>query len=150
MQKRAADTSGSLCVACSTDLQERVIFLWGPLKFSIFGESGGTSRPMTRASFFATLLPNARIPLNKRICKREPSFQVGSLSCIRSIQSSRYIPPISFQIFFFQCSLALLAWGRNSCVRFAFFSMSRLPKHSCAVTAQHLPCRCFSLFIAPE
>ena len=56
---------------------------------------------MTRASFFATLLPNARIPLNKRICKREPSFQVGSLSCIRSIQYSRYISPISFQIFFF-------------------------------------------------
>ena len=61
MQKRAADTSGSLCVACSTDLQERVIFLWGPLKFSIFGESGGTSRPMPPATFFATLLPNASV-----------------------------------------------------------------------------------------
>ena len=84
MQMRAADTSGSLCVACSTDLQERVIFLWGPLKFSIFGESGGTipsdrapcglrSRPMSPATFFATLLPNARVPLllakrNARFC----------------------------------------------------------------------------------
>ena len=73
MQKRAADTSGSFCVACSTDLQERVIFLWGPLKFSIFGESGGTSRPMSPATFFATLLPNARVPLllakrNARFC----------------------------------------------------------------------------------
>ena len=37
-----------------------------------------------------------------------------------------------------------------SCVRFAFFIMYRLPKHSCAVTAQHLPCRCFSLSIIPE
>ena len=98
-----------------------------------------------------TLKSNSRIPLNKRICKREPSFQVGSLSCIRSIQFSRYIPPISFQIFFFfQCSLALLAWGRNSCVRFAFFSMSRLSKHSCAVTAQHLLLQMHSISITPE
>ena len=28
--------------------------------------------------------------------------------------------------------------------------MSRLPKHFCALWSQHLPCRCFSLFIAPE
>ena len=52
--------------------------------------------------------------------------------------------------FFFQCSLALLAWGRNSCVRFAFFSMSRLPKHSCAVTAQHLLLQMHSISITPE
>ena len=55
-----------------------------------------------------------------------------------------------FKYFFFQCSLALLAWGRNSCVRFAFLSMFRLPKHFCVLRPQHLPCRCFSLFIAPE
>ena len=53
-----------------------------------------------------TTKSNSRIPLNKRICKREPSFQVGSLSCMRAIQYSRYISPISFQIFFFfQCPL---------------------------------------------
>ena len=50
----------------------------------------------------------------------------------------------------FFLSKAAYAWGRNSCVRFAFFSMSRLPKHFCAHWSQHLPCRCFSLFITPE
>ena len=35
-------------------------------------------------------------------------------------------------------------------VPLAWFSKSRLPKHFCAHWSQHLPCRCFSLFIAPE
>ena len=60
--------------------------IWGPHKFSIFGESGSSSRLMTQASFIATCLLNA----------------------------------------------------------------NRLPKHFCAHWSQHLPCRCFSLFIAPE
>ena len=38
----------------------------------------------------------------------------------------------------------------SSLVPLAWFSMSRLPKHFCAHWSQHLPCRCFSLFIAPE
>ena len=94
MQKRAADTSGSLCVACSTDLQERVVFLWGPLKFSIFGESGGTSRPMSPATFFATLLPNARVPLllakrNARFCFnfKGPLTRWGEILVFRSFHS---------------------------------------------------------------
>ena len=33
---------------------------WGPRKFIIFGESGGTSRPMPQAAVIATLLPNAQ------------------------------------------------------------------------------------------
>ena len=38
----------------------RVIHLiWGPHKFSIFGESGSCSRLMTQASFIATCLLNA-------------------------------------------------------------------------------------------
>ena len=43
-------------------------------------------------------------------------------------------------------------WGRfhSPLVPLAWFSMSRLPKHFCAHWSQHLPCRCFSLFIAPE
>ena len=124
---------------------------------------------------------NSRIPLNKRICKREPSFQVGSLSCIRSIQYSRYISPISFQIFFSFNVRSLCSRGDEEVprmalrvlrpksphseewaqyieqnlssvrsLRFAFLSMFRLPKHFCAHWSQHLPCRCFSLFIAPE
>jgi len=60
--------------------------IWGPHKFSIFGESGSSSRLMTQASFIATCLLNA----------------------------------------------------------------NRLPKPYCAHWSQHLPCRCFSLFIAPE
>ena len=60
--------------------------IWGPHKFSNFGESGSSSRLMTQASFIATCLLNA----------------------------------------------------------------NRLPKHFCAHWSQHLPCRCFSLFIAPE
>ena len=97
MQKRAADTSGSLCVACSTDLQERVIFLWGPLKFSIFGESGGTSRPMSPATFFATLLPNARVSLllakrNARFCFnfKGPLTRWGEILVFRSFHSHSF------------------------------------------------------------
>ena len=56
----------------------------------------------------------------RKYTRREPSFQVGSLSCMRAIQYSRYISPISFQIFFsfkgrlrvgkkFQCSLPSFA-----------------------------------------
>ena len=37
-----------------------------------------------------------------------------------------------------------------SCVRFAWLSNYRLPIPSCVLRPQHLPCRCFSLFIAPE
>ena len=46
----------------NSSVRYRVIsYIWGPLKFSIFGESGGTSRPMPPATFFATLLPNASV-----------------------------------------------------------------------------------------
>ena len=50
-------------------------------------------------------------------------------SCIRSIQVSRYIPPISFQIFFF-FQRPLTRWGRNSTISLvplAWFSNHRLP-----------------------
>ena len=98
-----------------------------------------------------TLKSNSRIPLNKRICKREPSFQVGSLSCIRSIQFSRYIPPISFQIFFFfQRPLTRGEEIPQSALFVRVFKHVRLPKPYCVLRPQHLPCRCFSLFIAPE
>jgi hypothetical protein len=98
-----------------------------------------------------TLKSNSRIPLNKRICKREPSFQVGSLSCIRSIQSSRYIPPISFQIFFsFKGRLRVGKKFLSPLSSFVCLSMFRLPKPYCALRSQHLLLQMHSLSIIPE
>ena len=44
--------------------------IWGPHKFSIFGDSGSSSRLMTQASFIATCLLNAN-----RLLKHSCAFQ---------------------------------------------------------------------------
>ena len=60
----SASKYSSIAPICSRAFQLPLCPLavyWGPLKFLICGESGGTSRLMTRASFIATLLPNATV-----------------------------------------------------------------------------------------
>ena len=59
--------------------------IWGPHKFSIFGESGSSSRLMTQASFIATCLLNAN-----RLPKHSCAFQSQHLLS-RCIYCSRYL-----------------------------------------------------------
>ena len=75
----------------------------------------------------------------REYAKESRTNAVRLFSCIRSILSSMCIPPISFQIIFFQGPLT--RWGRNSRVSLTSFgclSMFRLPKPYCALRSQHL------------
>ena len=80
----------------------------GPRKFIIFGESGGTSRPMTRASFFATLLLNANLRCYRLHGGCGFEFTSGGScgrACIIPPKSRGYLPPVG------QRYLCLTAWG---------------------------------------
>ena len=80
--------------------------IWGPHKFSIFGESGSSSRLMTQASFIATCLLNAnRLP--KHFCAFQSQHLLSRciycsryLSCARRYSAeyfSPYAPPRSLR-----------------------------------------------------
>ena len=66
--------------------------IWGPHKFSIFGESGSSSRLMTQASFIATCLLNAnRLP--KPYCALRSQhllLQMHSLSIIPAFHAGAF------------------------------------------------------------
>ena len=74
----------------------------------------------------------------------------GRLSFVHTVYPIFKVHSTDFFSNIFFLSKAAYAWGRNSCVRFAFFIMSRLPKHSCVLRSQHLLSQMHSLSITPE
>ena len=74
----------------------------------------------------------------------------GRLSFVHTVYPIFKVHSSDFFSNIFFLSKAAYAWGRNSCVRFAFLSMFRLPKHSCALRSQHLLSQMHSLSITPE
>ena len=67
-------------------LKSLLSLYWGPLKFLICGESGGTSRLMTHASFIAILLPNASVHFVRIFADASPA--IGSV--LAAIPASKY------------------------------------------------------------
>lgn len=69
-------------------------FWWGPHKFSIFWESGSSSRLMTQASFIATCLLNAnRLPIPYCALRSQHLLsQMHSLSIIPELYSGTFPP----------------------------------------------------------
>ena len=80
--------------------------IWGPHKFSIFGESGSSSRLMTQASFIATCLLNAnRLP--KPYCALRSQHllsQMHSLSITPELYSGTFPQKALLLRFPFPCT----------------------------------------------
>ena len=72
--------------------------IWGPHKFSIFGESGSSSRLMTQASFIATCLLNAnRLPIPYCALRSQHLLsQMYSLSIIPAFHAGAFSKKSTF------------------------------------------------------
>ncbi len=132
------------CLTCSTRWVLRMTWLCLTIseefvsKYTVFSHKGGVrtladnTRTRMRVLFYMVICASV-FAENwgwRSATERTPSIapEESPLWGLSAIHRTKY------------CPLVPLAW----------FSMSRLPKHFCAPWSQYLPCRCFSLFIAPE